>query len=78
MRALTDERVRNQEGPFDHPELLLPDGIQSINGSTVVERITVSRQSVNTECGLPIGVPAMVNLSSRSIRSCAKPSNELS
>lgn len=40
LRALTDERVRNQEGPFDHPELLLPDGIQSINGSTVVEKIT--------------------------------------
>ena len=41
LRSLTDERVRNQEGPFDHPELLLPDGIQSINGSTVVEKITV-------------------------------------
>lgn len=41
LRSLTDERVRNQEGPFDHPELLLPEGIQSINGSTVVERITV-------------------------------------
>ncbi len=38
---MTDERVRNQSGPFDHPELLLPDGIKAINGSTVVENITV-------------------------------------
>ncbi len=41
LKSMTDERVRNQSGPFDHPELLLPDGIQSINGSTVVEKITV-------------------------------------
>lgn len=41
LKSLTDERVRNQSGPFDHPELLLPDGIKAINGSTVVEKITV-------------------------------------
>jgi cytochrome c peroxidase len=41
LKSLTDERVRNQSGPFDHPELLLPDGIRCINGSTVVENITV-------------------------------------
>jgi cytochrome c peroxidase len=26
LAALTDERVRNEEGPFDHPELFVPDG----------------------------------------------------
>ncbi|MCI0569761.1 MAG: cytochrome-c peroxidase [Myxococcaceae bacterium] len=26
MKALTDERVRLQKAPFDHPELVLPDG----------------------------------------------------
>ncbi len=41
LLSMTDERVRNQSGPFDHPELLLPEGINCINGSTVVENITV-------------------------------------
>jgi cytochrome c peroxidase len=26
LRSLTDERVRNQEAPFDHPQLFVPDG----------------------------------------------------
>jgi cytochrome c peroxidase len=26
LRSLTDERVRNESGPFDHPELPLPNG----------------------------------------------------
>jgi len=26
LRSLTDERVRNSEAPFDHPELLIPNG----------------------------------------------------
>jgi cytochrome c peroxidase len=26
LRALTDERVREERGPFDHPELFLPNG----------------------------------------------------
>ena len=41
LKSLTDERVRNQSAQFDHPELLLPDGIKAIIGSTVVENITV-------------------------------------
>ena len=26
MKALTDERVRYERAPFDHPELILPNG----------------------------------------------------
>ncbi len=26
MLALTDERVRNEQGPFDHPQLMVPNG----------------------------------------------------
>jgi hypothetical protein len=26
LMALTDERVRNESGPFDHPELIVPHG----------------------------------------------------
>lgn len=37
MNALTDERVRNQEGPFDHPQLLLPEGVSSVSNGTALE-----------------------------------------
>ena len=40
MHALTDERVRAQSGPFDHPQLLLPDGVSSITNGVVLERMT--------------------------------------
>jgi len=26
MKALTDERVRNEQAPFDHPSLIIPHG----------------------------------------------------
>jgi cytochrome c peroxidase len=38
LRALTDERVRNAAAPFDHPELLVPDGVRAITRRGVVER----------------------------------------
>lgn len=40
LRAMTDERVRNQEGPFDHPQLLLPDGVISVSNGVVLEKMT--------------------------------------
>ncbi len=39
MKSMTDERVRNQSGPFDHPQLLLPDGVVGINNGVVFERM---------------------------------------
>jgi cytochrome c peroxidase len=39
LRALTDERVRNESAPFDHPELFVPNG-HNPDGSTVLFRIT--------------------------------------
>jgi cytochrome c peroxidase len=32
LKALTDERVRAQSAPFDHPSLLVPNGMVKING----------------------------------------------
>ncbi len=79
IHASSDGRTRSQSGrSVRSPELLLPDGIQSINGSTVVERITVFPAVGQYGVWAAYWVPAMVNLSSRSIRSCEKPSNELS
>ena len=40
LMSMTDERVRNQSGPFDHPQLLLPDGVQSVSNGTVLENFT--------------------------------------
>lgn len=38
LRSMTDERVRNQEEPFDHPELFLPNGVKSIRHGRPIER----------------------------------------
>jgi uncharacterized protein (TIGR03437 family) len=36
MKALTDDRVRYERAPFDHPELCVPDGhVQAAGGSTL-------------------------------------------
>ena len=37
LKSMTDERVRNQEEPFDHPELFLPNGVKYISDGQVVE-----------------------------------------
>ena len=35
METLTDERVVNQSAPFDHPELLYPEGHSEVDGITL-------------------------------------------
>ncbi|MRR54693.1 MAG: hypothetical protein EG822_09315 [Deltaproteobacteria bacterium] len=35
MMAMTDERVRNKEAPFDHPEIFIPNG-DSVNDTDVI------------------------------------------
>ena len=40
LMSMTDERVRNQSGPFDHPQLLLPEGVQSVSNGVVLENFT--------------------------------------
>lgn len=40
MMALTDERVRNQSAPFDHPELLIP--IPNDDGTDLLMRIAAT------------------------------------
>jgi cytochrome c peroxidase len=39
LKALTDERVRNEIAPFDHPELFIPNG-HAADGATQLLRIT--------------------------------------
>ncbi len=35
MKSMTDERVRNEEAPFDHPEIFIPNG-DSVNDTDVI------------------------------------------
>ncbi|MCA9114356.1 MAG: hypothetical protein KDA79_04670, partial [Planctomycetaceae bacterium] len=37
LKTLTDERVRYQEAPFDHPELLVPNGHRGVDGEVALD-----------------------------------------
>lgn len=39
LRALTDDRVRFQRAPFDHPELIIPNGSSGAQSGVVVDNI---------------------------------------
>jgi len=41
LKSLTDERVRAQSAPFDHPSLILPNGLVKINGNWTEQTITI-------------------------------------
>jgi len=36
LKALTDERVRNEWAPFDHPELVIPNGVDPVSGADIM------------------------------------------
>ena len=41
LKSLTDERVRNQSAPFDHPSLTVPNGATVTNGVLTEQTITI-------------------------------------
>ena len=41
LKTLTDERVRNQSAPFDHPSLIVPNGGAVSNGVLTEQTITI-------------------------------------
>jgi len=41
LKSLTDERVRAQSAPFDHPSLMVGDGMIMSNGAMVEQTITI-------------------------------------
>ncbi|HWS17281.1 MAG TPA: hypothetical protein VN223_04670, partial [Candidatus Elarobacter sp.] len=41
LKSLTDERVRSQSAPFDHPSLLVPNGGTVSNGVLTEQMITI-------------------------------------
>lgn len=52
MRSLTDERVRWSRAPFDHPELLLPEGAQGTTVS-VLQDLRFGNQAADAVDRLP-------------------------
>jgi cytochrome c peroxidase len=60
MKSFTDERVRNESGPFDHPEIFIPNGdpeimirlpAKDINGVAAPSLPTVTLNPVTTPTG---------------------------
>ena len=41
LKSLTDERVRSQSAPFDHPSLVVPNGMVKTNGVWLEQTITI-------------------------------------
>jgi hypothetical protein len=53
LKALTDERVRSQSAPFDHPSLVLPNGLVQVNGAWTEQYITIP--ATGAAGGAPLG-----------------------
>ena len=53
LKALTDERVRSQSAPFDHPSLVLPNGMVYANGVWAEQTITIPATGAGG--GAPMG-----------------------
>ena len=49
LMCLTDERVKSEKGPFDHPSIRLANGYQADLTDKVIELKTVGAGGVNSE-----------------------------
>ncbi len=56
LKALTDERVRNETAPFDHPELIIPDDVDESGAEILL--------SLAATGGAPAIVPPALIMSS--------------
>ena len=57
LLALTDPRVRNEAGPFDHPEIFVPNGHPG--DQNVVTCFLTASNGVNVACDDRITIPAI-------------------
>lgn len=53
MKSLTDDRVRYQQAPFDHPELPIPNGHSGISGGVATDNIIIL-PAVGRKGGAPL------------------------
>lgn len=53
LKSLTDERVRYQKAPFDHPELRIPNGHSSVESNVAIDNM-VTLPAVGRDGGAPL------------------------
>jgi len=53
LKSLTDERVRSQSAPFDHPSLIVPNGMVLSGGFLTEQTITIPATGTNGGSPLP-------------------------
>jgi len=53
LKSLTDERVRSQSAPFDHPSLTVPNGMDLVGGAPLEQTITLPATGKNGGAALP-------------------------
>jgi cytochrome c peroxidase len=53
LKALTDERVRAQSAPFDHPSLTVPNGMVMVNGVMTEQTLTIPATGASGGAALP-------------------------
>jgi cytochrome c peroxidase len=53
LKSLTDERVRAQSAPFDHPSLVAPNGLVLSNGAASEQTITIPATGASGGNALP-------------------------
>jgi cytochrome c peroxidase len=65
LKSLTDERVRNQSAPFDHPSLIVPDGAVVSNGVLTEQTITIPATGAAGGAPLPRFCDSLVGASTQ-------------
>jgi hypothetical protein len=53
LKSLTDERVRREKAPFDHPEIIVPNGHSGFKKGVAVDK-NVTIPAVGADGGPPI------------------------
>ncbi len=53
LKSLTDERVRSQSAPFDHPSLIIPNGMVITDGALNEQTITIPAVGAGGGASLP-------------------------
>ena len=66
LRTLTDDRVRNQSAPFDHPSLVVSNGMTMVNGNMVEQTISIPATGANGGAALPRFCESLAGGSSQS------------
>jgi cytochrome c peroxidase len=59
LKALTDERVRNQKAPFDHPQLFVPNGHPGDQNSVTIDPNVQTNDDVKQATDALLEIPAV-------------------